>query len=115
MKILKAKNKIQNSNFYFLNQLFSLPNRTDKNFLEYQKKVFKDLSLNGMSYPIIITLKEYYWSKLPWKDNTKYGILCGSNRYSYALKNNYDKIEAIFVKSKIDYINLWKKTLYIVK
>lgn len=115
MKVLKAKNKIKDSDFYFINDLFSLPNRKDKNFLEYQEKIFKDISLNGMTNPIIITLKKYYWSKLSWKYENKYGIVCGSKRYRYALENNYDKIEAVLVKSKLEYINLWKKTLYIVK
>ena len=98
-----------------LNNLFDLPNRQDKDYMDYLDTMFKDLDKNGMMYPIFVIKKENYWNRFPWQDDNKMGVVTGSNRFRYALDKGYTHIEGIIVKDKSDWFGLWEKTYYNVK
>ena len=110
MKILHANNKIPKSQYYFLDELFSLVDRTDTEFLQYYKTVEKNIDKIGMKYPIVITSEKYYWGSKKWKDKDKLGVVVGTNRLRYAIKNNYTMIEGVFIKKKDHANNYIKKT-----
>jgi len=40
-----------------VNNLFDLPNRKDKDYMDYLDTMFKDLDKNGMMYPIFVIKK----------------------------------------------------------
>ena len=40
-----------------VNNLFDLPNRQDKDYMDYLDTMFKDLDKNGMMYPIFVIKK----------------------------------------------------------
>ena len=98
-----------------VNNLFDLPNRQDKDYMDYLDTMFKDLDKNGMMYPIFVIKKENYWNRFPWRDDNKMGVVTGSNRFRYALDKGYTHIEGIIVKDKSDWFGLWEKTYYNVK
>ena len=102
MKILHANNKIPKSQYYFLDELFSLVDRNDTEFLQYYKTVEKNIDKIGMKYPIVITSEKYYWGSKKWKDKNKLGVVVGTNRLRYA--------EGVFIKKKDHANNYIKKT-----
>ena len=99
-----------------LDDLFDLPNRNDKDYLDYLAQVSNDIDERGMEYPILVISKEHYWNRFPWRDESKkYGVVTGSNRYRYAVENGYDLIECIICTSRNQWLDLWNKTFFRVK
>ena len=95
--------------------LFDLPNRTDKNYMDYLATVSDDLDKRGMEYPILVVEKDNYWNRFPWQDDTKMGVVTGSNRFRYAMAKGYTHIEGIIINNKSDLFTLWEKTYYNIK
>jgi len=84
--------------------LFDLPNRQDKDYMDYLDTMFKDLDKNGMMYPILYTDLEHYWLKEKrWPKDTQgnylpgIGVHTGNKRVRWAKENNYDFIESYIV------------------
>ena len=98
-----------------LNNLFDLPNRQDKDYLDYLDTMYKELDKTGMMYPILIIKKENYWKRFPWQDDNKMGVVTGSNRFRYAIDRGYTHIEGIICKNRGDWFPLWESTFYRVK
>ena len=118
MKPLTASKIIQNrkQELIDVNNLFDLPNRQDKDYLDYLDTMYKDLDKNGMMYPIFVIKKENYWNRLPWHGgDDKMGVVTGSNRFRYAVDRGYTHIESIVVKDRGDWFPLWEKTFKRVK
>ena len=44
-----------------LNNLFDLPNRQDKDYMDYLNTMYEELDKTGMMYPILVIKKEHYW------------------------------------------------------
>ena len=93
-----------------LNNLFDLPNRQDKDYLDYLDTMYKELDKTGMMYPILVIKKEHYWKRFPWQDDDKMGVVTGSNRFRYALDRGYTHIEGIICDSRSDWFPLWEST-----
>ena len=94
-----------------IKDLFDLPNRQDKDYLDYLDTMYKDLDKNGMMYPIFVIKKENYWNRLPWRGtDEQYGVVTGSNRFRYAVDRGYTHIESIVCDSRGDWFPLWEKT-----
>ena len=93
-----------------LNNLFDLPNRQDKDYMDYLDTMFKDLDKNGMMYPIFVIEKKNYWNRFPWQDDNKMGVVTGSNRFRYAISRGYTHIESIVCSDRGDWFPLWEKT-----
>ena len=51
--------------------LFDLPNRTDKDYMDYLAIVSDDLDKRGMENPILVIKKDGYWNRFPWQDDNK--------------------------------------------
>ena len=98
-----------------VSSLFDLPNRTDKDYMDYLAVVSDDMDKRGMEHPILVIKKDNYWGTFPWQDDNKMGVVTGSNRFRYALDKGYTHIEGIIVKDKSDWFGLWEKTYYNVK
>ena len=98
-----------------LNNLFDLPNRQDKDYLDYLDTMFKELDNNGMMYPILVIKKEHYWNRFTWQDDNKMGVVTGSNRFRYALDRGYTHIEGIICKDRSDWFPLWESTFFRAK
>ena len=98
-----------------VSSLFDLPNRTDKNYMVYLATVSDDLDKRGMEYPILVVEKDNYWNRFPWQDDTKMGVVTGSNRFRYAMAKGYTHIEGIIINNKSDWFTLWEKTYYNIK
>lgn len=104
MKILRAKNNIpgKTREFYNVKQLMFMP---DMAWLEKRMPDFrKSIEATGMLWPILITDLEHYWhegAKWPTDENGEYkpGLVChtGNKRLLWAIENNYDMIEGIFI------------------
>ena len=62
-----------------LDDLFDLPNRQDKDYLDYLDTMFEELDKNSMMYPILVIKKEHYWNRFNWQDDNKMGVVTGSN------------------------------------
>ena len=77
--------------------LFDLPNRTDKDYMDYLAIVSDDMDKRGMENPILVIKKDGYWNRFPWQDDNKMGVVTGSNRFRYALNKGYTHIEGIIV------------------
>lgn len=108
MKILKAKNYVENVNIPLLElkveDIMILPSLKWLN--KRMEKFIKSIEKNGMLWPIIVTDLEHYWQKdKNWpkdeNDQFKKGIAVhtGNKRVLYAKINNYDLIEGYFVKT----------------
>jgi len=95
--------------------LFDLPSRTDKDYIDYLAIVSDDLDKRGMEWPILIIKKDNYWNRFPWQDDTKMGVVSGSNRFRYALDKGYTHIESIICKNRNDWLEMWYHTFYRVK
>ena len=93
-----------------LNNLFDLPNRQDKDYMDYLDTMFKDLDKNGMMYPIFVIEKKNYWNRFPWQDDNKMGVVTGSNRFRYAKSRGYTHIESIVCSNRGDWFPLWQQT-----
>ena len=99
-----------------LDDLFDLPNRQDKDYLDYLDTMFEELDKNSMMYPILVIKKENYWNRLPWRGtNEQYGVVTGSNRYRYAVARGYTHIESIICNDRPQWFDLWNKLQYRVK
>ena len=99
-----------------INNLFDLPNRQDKDYLDYLDTMFKDLDENGMMYPIFVIRKENYWNRFEWRGtDNQLGVVTGSNRFRYAIDRGYTHIESIECNSRDDWFPLWEKTFTRVK
>ena len=99
-----------------LNNLFDLPNRQDKDYLDYLNTMFKDLDESGMMYPIFVIRKENYWNRFKWRGNdNQLGVVTGSNRFRYAIDRGYTHIESIIWKSRNEWLEQWNNTFYRVK
>jgi len=99
-----------------LDDLFDLPNRQDKNYLDYLDTMFEELDKNSMMYPILVIEKEHYWNRLPWTGtDTQLGVVTGSNRYRYAVDRGYTHIEGIICKNRGDWFPLWESTFFRAK
>ena len=98
-----------------LNNLFDLPNRQDKDYLDYLDTMFKELDKNGMMYPILVIKKEHYWNRFTWQDDNKMGVVTGSNRFRYALDRGYTHIESVICESRSDWFPLWESTFFRAK
>ena len=93
-----------------VNNLFDLPNRQDKDYMDYLDTMFKDLDKNGMMYPIFVIEKKNYWNRFPWQDDNKMGVVTGSNRFRYAKSRGYTHIESIVCSNRGDWFPLWQQT-----
>ena len=93
-----------------VNNLFDLPSRTDKEYMEYLATVGDDLGKRGMVWPILVIKKDDYWNRFPWQDDSKIGIITGSNRFRYARDRGYTHIESIVCGHRGDWFPLWEKT-----
>jgi len=98
-----------------VNNLFDLPNRQDKDYMDYLDTMFKELDEKGMMYPIFVIEKDNYWNRFPWREDNKMGVVTGSNRFRYAIERGYTHIESIVVKDRGDWFPLWEKTFISVK
>ena len=99
-----------------LEDLFDLPNRFDKDYMDYLAKVSEDMDNRGMEYPILVIKKENYWGRFEWHGgDDKMGVVTGSNRFRYALERGYTHIEGIICDSRSDWFPLWESTFYRVK
>ena len=94
--------------------LFDLPNRTDKEYMDYLAIVSDDMDKRGMENPILVIKKDGYWNRFPWQDDNKMGVVTGSNRFRYALNKGYTHIECIICKNRGDWFTLWQSNFYIV-
>ena len=112
MKPLTASKTIPNrkQELIDLNNLFDLPNRQDKDYLDYLDTMFKELDKNGMMYPILVIKKEHYWNRFTWQDDNKMGVVTGSNRFRYALDRGYTHIESVICENRSDWFPLWEST-----
>ena len=112
MKPLIASKKIPNrkQELIDIKDLFDLPNRKDKDYMDYLDIVFKDLDKNGMMYPIFVIKKENYWNRFPWQDDNKMGVITGSNRLRYAIDRGYTHIDSIVCNNRGDWFPLWEQT-----
>ena len=117
MKLLTASKIIPGRKQQLLDvhSLFDLPNRTDKDYMDYLAIVSDDLDKRGMEYPILVIKKDGYWNRFPWQDDNKMGVVTGSNRFRYALNKGYTHIEGIICDSKSDWFTMWESTFYRVK
>ena len=117
MKLLTASKIIPGRKQQLLDvhSLFDLPNRTDKDYMDYLAIVSDDLDKRGMEYPILVIKKDDYWDRFPWQDDNKMGVVTGSNRFRYALNKGYTHIEGIICDSKSDWFTMWESTFYRVK
>ena len=99
-----------------LDDLFDLPNRNDKDYLDYLAQVSDNIDENGMKYPILVISKEHYWNRFPWHGgDDKLGVVTGSNRFRYAQNRGYTHIEGIICQNRSDWYPLWESTFYRVK
>ena len=98
-----------------VHSLFDLPNRTDKDYMDYLATVSDDLDKRGMDWPILVIKKDDYWNRFPWQDDNKMGVVTGSNRFRYALDKGYTHIEGVICKSRSDWLEMWHQTFYRVK
>ena len=113
MKVLTASNIIpdRKQELFELNKLFDLPNRQDKDYMDYLAIVMKDMDKNGMLNPILVVKKEGYWNRFPWHgSDDMFGVVTGSNRFRYAQQKGYTHIEGILCKDRGDWFPLWEKT-----
>ena len=112
MKPLTASKTLPNrkQELIDLNNLFDLPNRQDKDYLDYLDTMFKELDKNGMMYPILVIKKEHYWNRFTWQDDNKMGVVTGSNRFRYALDRGYTHIESVICENRSDWFPLWEST-----
>lgn len=113
MKVLTASNIIPNrkQELFEIDKLFDLPNRTDKDYMDYLAIVSKDLDENGMDNPILVINKEHYWNRFPWHGgDDKLGVVTGSNRFRYAQQKGYTHIEGILCNNRGDWYPLWEST-----
>jgi len=113
MKVLTASNIIPNrkQELFEIDKLFDLPNRTDKDYMDYLAIVSKDLDENGMDNPILVISKEHYWNRFPWHGgDDKLGVVTGSNRFRYAQQRGYTHIEGILCNNRGDWFPLWEST-----
>ena len=112
MKPLIASKKIPNRKQELIDvkNLFDLPNRKDKDYMDYLDTMFKDLDKNGMMYPIFVIKKENYWNRFPWQDDNKMGVITGSNRLRYAIDRGYTHIDSIVCNNRGDWFPLWEQT-----
>ena len=118
MKLLTASKIIpdRKQELIDLNNLFDLPNRQDKDYLDYLNTMFKDLDESGMMYPIFVIRKENYWNRFKWRGNdNQLGVVTGSNRFRYAIDRGYTHIESIICKSRNEWLEQWNNTFYRVK
>ena len=117
MKLLTASKIIPGRKQQLLDvhSLFDLPNRTDKDYMDYLAIVSDDLDKRGMEYPILVIKKDGYWDRFPWQDDNKMGVVTGSNRFRYALNKGYTHIEGIICDSKSDWFTMCESTFYRVK
>ena len=117
MKPLTASKIIPNrkQELINVNDLFDLPNRQDKDYMDYLDTMFKDLDEKGMMYPIFVIKKENYWNRFPWRYDNKMGVVTGSNRFRYAIDRGYTHIESIVCDSRGDWFPLWEKTFIRIK
>ena len=117
MKLLTASKIIPGRKQQLLDvhSLFDLPNRTDKDYMDYLAIVSDDLDKRGMEYPILVIKKDGYWNRFPWQDDNKMGVVTGSNRFRYALNKGYTHIEGIICDSKSDWLEMWNHSFYRVK
>ncbi len=108
MKILKAKNYIENVNIPLLElkveDIMILPSLKWLN--KRMEKFIESIEKNGMLWPIIVTDLEHYWQKdknWPKDENGQFkkgnAVHTGNKRVLYAKINNYDLIEGYFVKT----------------
>ena len=98
-----------------VNNLFDLPSRTDKEYMEYLATVGDDLGKRGMVWPILVIKKDDYWNRFPWQDDSKIGIITGSNRFRYAQDKGYTHIEGIICNSRNEWLEMWHYTFFRVK
>ena len=112
MKPLIASKKIPNRKQELIDvkNLFDLPNRKDKDYMDYLNTMFKDLDKNGMMYPIFVIKKENYWNRFSWQDDNKMGVITGSNRLRYAIDRGYTHIDSIVCNNRGDWFPLWEQT-----
>ena len=118
MKILTAFKCIPNrkQELFEISNLFDLPNRSDKDYMDYLAEVMIDMDKRGMENPILVIEKENYWNRFPWHGgDDKFGVVTGSNRFRYAERRSYTHIEGILVKGRGDWFPLWESTFYRVK
>ena len=118
MKVLIASKHLpgQKQELLNINDLFDLPNRTDKDYMDYLAVVSKDMDKRGMEFPILVIKKENYWNRFPWHGgDDKMGVVTGSNRFRYAMDKGYTHIEGIVCKNRGDWYPLWESTFYRVK
>jgi len=98
-----------------LDDLFDLPNRQDKDYLDYLDTMFEELDKNSMMYPILVIKKEHYWNRFNWQDDNKMGVVTGSNRFRYALDRGYTHIESVICENRSDWFPLWESTFFRAK
>ena len=98
-----------------VHSLFDLPNRSDKDYMDYLATVSEDLDQRGMEWPILVVKKDNYWNRFPWQDDSKMGVVTGSNRFRYALDKGYTHIEGIICDNRSIWLELWYNTFYRVK
>ena len=98
-----------------LDDLFDLPNRQDKDYLDYLDTMFEELDKNSMMYPILVIKKEHYWNRFNWQDDNKMGVVTGSNRCRYALDRGYTHIESGIGENRSDWFPLWESTFFRAK
>ena len=103
------------SELFDVTTLFDLPNRFDKDYMDYLAIVMEDMDNRGMEWPILVIKKDNYWNRFPWQDDHKLGVVTGSNRFRYALQRGYTHIEGILVENRTDWFPLWESTFYRVK
>ena len=100
------------SQLFDVTTLFDLPNRFDKDYMDYLATVMEDMDKRGMEWPILVIKKDNYWNRFPWQDDHKMGVVTGSNRFRYALNKGYTHIECIICKNRGDWFPLWESTFY---
>ena len=103
------------SELFDVTTLFDLPNRFDKDYMDYLAIVMEDMDNRGMEWPILVIKKDNYWNRFTWQDYHKLGVFTGSNRFRYALQRGYTHIEGILVENRSDWFPLWESTFYRVK
>ena len=103
------------SELFDVTTLFDLPNRFDKDYMDYLAIVMEDMDNRGMEWPILVIKKDNYWNRFPWQDDHKLGVVTGSNRFRYAMAKGYTHIEGIIINNKSDWFTLWEKTYYNIK
>ena len=113
MKPLTAFKSIPNrkQELIKLDDLFDLPNRFDKDYMDYLAKVSEDMDKRGMEYPILVIKKENYWGRFDWHgSDNQMGVVTGSNRFRYALDRGYTHIESVICENRSDWFPLWEST-----